>query len=71
MFLIVLTRRVRIPFPRWTELVPPYAIGTIAMFWVIERLTALRTDPTKGRRRKTIRRQTLAAADMIRTVARS
>jgi hypothetical protein len=41
MFLIVLTRRVRIPFPRWTELVPPYAIGTIAMFWVIQRLTAL------------------------------
>jgi len=41
MFLIALARRVRIPFPRWTELVPPYAIGTIAMFWVIQRLTAL------------------------------
>jgi hydrogenase/urease accessory protein HupE len=41
MFLIVLTRRVRIPFPRWAELVPPYAIGTIAMFWVIQRLAAL------------------------------
>jgi len=40
MFLIFLTRRVRIPFPRWTELVPPYAIGGIAMFWVIQRLTA-------------------------------
>jgi len=35
--LIALMRRVRIPFPRWTELVPPYAIGTIAMFWVIQR----------------------------------
>jgi len=41
LFLIALTRRVRIPFPRWAELVPPYAIGTIAMFWVIQRLTAL------------------------------
>jgi hydrogenase/urease accessory protein HupE len=40
MFLIAIARRVRIPFPRWTELVPPYAIGTIAMFWVIRRLTA-------------------------------
>jgi hypothetical protein len=39
--LIAIARRVRIPFPRWTELVPPYAIGTIAMFWVIQRLAAL------------------------------
>jgi hydrogenase/urease accessory protein HupE len=38
--LIALARRVRISFPRWTELVPPYAIGTIAMFWVIQRITA-------------------------------
>ena len=38
--LIALARRVRIPFPRWTELVPPYAIGGVAMFWVIQRLTA-------------------------------
>ena len=35
--LIAFVRRIRIPFPRWTELVPPYAIGTIAMFWVIQR----------------------------------
>jgi hypothetical protein len=34
---IALARRIRIPFPRWTELVPPYAIGAIAMFWVIQR----------------------------------
>jgi hydrogenase/urease accessory protein HupE len=34
---IALVARVCIPFPRWTELVPPYAIGTIAMFWVIQR----------------------------------
>jgi hypothetical protein len=32
-----MARRVRIPMPRWIELVPPYAIGTIAMFWVIQR----------------------------------
>jgi hypothetical protein len=37
---IALLARIRIPFPRWTELVPPYAIGTIAMFWVIQRITA-------------------------------
>jgi hydrogenase/urease accessory protein HupE len=40
MSLIALARRVRISFPRWTELVPPYAIGTIAMFWVIQRITS-------------------------------
>jgi len=39
--LIALARHVRIPFPRWTELVPPYAIGGVAMFWVIQRFTAL------------------------------
>src|SRR5262249_8757063 len=26
------------PLPSWTALVPPYAIGSIAMFWVIQRL---------------------------------
>jgi hydrogenase/urease accessory protein HupE len=31
-------RRARIPYPRWAELIPPYAIGTIAMFWVIQRV---------------------------------
>jgi hydrogenase/urease accessory protein HupE len=35
--LLVLIRRLRLPFPRWTELLPPYAIGTIAMFWFIQR----------------------------------
>jgi hydrogenase/urease accessory protein HupE len=38
---ITLMSRIRIPFPRWTELVPPYAIGAIAMFWVIERTTSI------------------------------
>jgi hypothetical protein len=27
-------------FPNWSRLVPPYAIGTAAMFWVIERVAA-------------------------------
>jgi hypothetical protein len=35
---IAVIRRIRIPFPRWTELVPPYAIGSVAMFWVIQRI---------------------------------
>lgn len=26
------------PNPWWTELVPPYAIGTVAMSWVIQRI---------------------------------
>jgi hypothetical protein len=30
----------RVPAPRALSLVPPYAIGTIAMFWVIQRLAA-------------------------------
>jgi hydrogenase/urease accessory protein HupE len=37
---IALVRRIRIPFPRWVELVPPYAIGGMAMFWVIQRISA-------------------------------
>jgi hypothetical protein len=36
---IALARRTRIPWPRWAGLVPPYAIGGVAMFWVIERLS--------------------------------
>jgi hypothetical protein len=35
-----LVQRVRIPLPRWVELVPPYAIGSVAMFWVIQRIAA-------------------------------
>ena len=37
---IAIIRRVHIPIPRWGELVPPYAIGSVAMFWVIQRLAA-------------------------------
>lgn len=36
--LAALTRRVALPMPRWMELLPPYAIGTLAMFWVIQRV---------------------------------
>ena len=39
--LIAVLRRIRLPLPRWTELIPPYAIGSIAMFWVIQRVTVL------------------------------
>jgi hypothetical protein len=39
--LIAMVHRARIPFPRWTELVPPYAIGATAMFWVIQRTISI------------------------------
>jgi hydrogenase/urease accessory protein HupE len=35
---VALIRRARFPYPRWAELIPPYAIGTVAMFWVIQRV---------------------------------
>ena len=38
--LVAGARRVRIAWPRWAELVPPYAIGSVAMFWVIQRVAA-------------------------------
>jgi len=28
------------PQPAWIRLLPPYAIGSVAMFWVIQRLAA-------------------------------
>jgi hydrogenase/urease accessory protein HupE len=34
-------RRVRIAWPHWAALAPTYAIGSIAMFWVIQRVAAL------------------------------
>jgi hydrogenase/urease accessory protein HupE len=36
---IMLLRRVRLP--QWAPLLPPYAIGSLAMFWVIERTAAI------------------------------
>ncbi|MBB4276241.1 HupE/UreJ family protein [Rhizobium mongolense] len=38
--LVALIRSAKRPLPTWLNLVPPYAIGTIAMFWVIERVAA-------------------------------
>jgi len=37
---IALARRLRLPWPRWAELIPPYFIGGAAMFWVIQRVSA-------------------------------
>ncbi|WP_372521852.1 HupE/UreJ family protein [Sulfuricaulis sp.] len=37
---IALLRRVRFRFPRWTTFIPPYAIGSVSMFWVIQRVAA-------------------------------
>jgi hydrogenase/urease accessory protein HupE len=38
--LILLIRRIRFDFPGWAARVPPYAIGSLAMFWVIQRVAA-------------------------------
>lgn len=38
--LIALLRRVRVRFPSWATWVPPYAIGSVAMFWVVQRIAA-------------------------------
>ena len=37
---VALMGRVRSRLPQWTGLVPPYAIGSVAMFWVIQRVAA-------------------------------
>jgi len=37
--LLAITKRIRVTWPAWAELVPPYAIGSVAMFWVIQRVT--------------------------------
>ena len=37
---IAAVRRVRVQVPRWAELFPPYAIGSIAMFWVVQRVAS-------------------------------
>ena len=38
--LVAGTRRIPMVWPRWAGLVPPYAIGSLAMFWVIQRVAA-------------------------------
>ncbi|MFZ2508445.1 MAG: HupE/UreJ family protein, partial [Steroidobacteraceae bacterium] len=35
-----LYQRSRISAPKWAAAVPPYAIGSVATFWVIERIAA-------------------------------
>ena len=37
---VKVTHRVRVPRPAWAWRVPPYAIGSLAAFWVIQRLAA-------------------------------
>lgn len=39
--LTALLRRITLRLPRWAPLVPPYAVGSLAMFWVIERTAAI------------------------------
>jgi hydrogenase/urease accessory protein HupE len=39
--LLALLRRGEFTFPGWARLATPYAIGTVAMFWVIERTAAI------------------------------
>ena len=36
---IALLRRIRLP--EWAPILPPYAIGSVAMFWIIERTVAI------------------------------
>lgn len=38
---MALLSRLRVPLPEWGRLVPPYAIGSLAMFWVIQRISVL------------------------------
>lgn len=39
--LLAIGHRLRIPRPRWSRSLLPYAIGSTAMFWLIQRLVAL------------------------------
>ena len=33
-------RQIHIQMPQWTQYIPPYTIGSVAMFWVFQRLSA-------------------------------
>ena len=39
--IMALLSRIRLLWPNWAPLVPPYAIGSFAMFWAIQRIAAL------------------------------
>ena len=43
LLLIAQLRRLKMSFPRWAELVPAYGIGTIAMYWFIQRTISIWT----------------------------
>jgi len=38
--LVGFAHRLTLPAPKWARLVPPYAIGSVSMFWVIQRIAA-------------------------------
>ena len=38
--LVAGARRIPMAWPLWAGLVPPYAIGSLAMFWMIQRVVA-------------------------------
>lgn len=38
--LVAVMKGIRVAWPAWAGMVPPYAIGTMAMFWVIQRVVA-------------------------------
>jgi hydrogenase/urease accessory protein HupE len=38
--LVAAALRIQIAWPRWAGLAPPYAIGSVAMFWMIQRVAA-------------------------------
>jgi hypothetical protein len=38
--LTALARRLQLPAPPWVHLVPPYAIGSVAMCWLLQRVAA-------------------------------
>jgi hydrogenase/urease accessory protein HupE len=37
---VAVGRRIPLTLPRWAPLIPPYAIGSVATFWLIQRLAA-------------------------------
>jgi hypothetical protein len=45
----LLMARKRMVWPRWIELAPAYAIGSVAMFWVLRRI-ALGDSPSRVRK---------------------
>jgi hydrogenase/urease accessory protein HupE len=39
MLLVTVARHTRLPRPQWAPVLPPYLIGSLAMFWVIQRMS--------------------------------